>query len=166
MRALVVSPTLPWPLDAGGRLRTTNLLRELATRHEITLWCVRQEGADADAVAALRALGLTLRVFPRAKRGLLQRLGAPPQESWFWSPALSRALRELPADAFDVVHIDELCQVRALPERGWTLLARPEDLPVDTPPTLVAERDERMVTLVFLPNEQGGGASAAVFDAR
>jgi len=55
---------------------------------------------------------------------------------------------------------------RALPERGWTLLARPEDLPVDTPPTLVAERDERMVTLVFLPNEQGGGASAAVFDAR
>jgi len=118
MRALVVSPTLPWPLDAGGRLRTTNLLRELATRHEITLWCVRQEGADADAVAALRALGLTLRVFPRAKRGLLQRLGAPPQESWFWSPALSRALRELPADAFDVVHIDELCQVRALPERG------------------------------------------------
>ncbi len=117
MRALVVSPTLPWPLDAGGRLRTTNLLRELATRHEVTLWCVRQSGASAKAEAALRALGLSLRVFPRAKRGLLQRLGAPPQESWFWSPALCRALGELRADAFDVVHVDELCQVRTLPER-------------------------------------------------
>jgi len=55
---------------------------------------------------------------------------------------------------------------RELPERGWTFLARPEDLPTDAPPTLVAERDDRMVTLVFLPNQQTGGASAAVFDAR
>jgi len=55
---------------------------------------------------------------------------------------------------------------RELVEHGWTLMARPEDLPTDTPPTLIAERDDRMVTLVFLPNEQEGGASAAVFDAR
>ncbi len=54
---------------------------------------------------------------------------------------------------------------RDLAANGWTILetgARPSD----APPTLVAERRERMVTLIFQPDPEGGGSQAAIFDGR
>jgi glycosyltransferase involved in cell wall biosynthesis len=122
MRVLVVAPTLPWPPDSGGRIRTASLLRELAPRHELRLLCVRQPGADADDEAALRELGLEVEVLPRGRRGPLRRLSGPPEEGWFWSPALARRLRELDGEGFDLVHLDELSLVRALPRELRTPL--------------------------------------------
>ena len=54
---------------------------------------------------------------------------------------------------------------RELGAAGWTFLetaARPSDAPA----TLVAERGERMVTLIFSPDLVNGGSQAAIFDGR
>lgn len=122
MRVLVVAPTLPWPLDAGGRIRTASLLRELAPRHELTLACVRQEGAGPEAEQAVRSLGVELEVHPRGRRSLLQRLSGPAEEGWFWSPALARRLARADHEGHDLVHLDELCLVRSLPRELHTPL--------------------------------------------
>jgi len=42
MKILVVSSFLPFPLHSGGHVRLYNLLRELSTRHKITLVCEKR----------------------------------------------------------------------------------------------------------------------------
>lgn len=43
MKILVISPFVPWPLDAGGKIRIFNLVKELSARHEVTLACLSAE---------------------------------------------------------------------------------------------------------------------------
>jgi len=39
MKILFISPELPWPLDTGGKIRSFNILKELAKEHQIILLC-------------------------------------------------------------------------------------------------------------------------------
>lgn len=54
---------------------------------------------------------------------------------------------------------------RDLADRGWSIL-EPAQRPSEAPPTIIAERGERMVTLVFQPDPANGGSQAAIFDGR
>ena len=55
---------------------------------------------------------------------------------------------------------------RDLERNGWSLLETEAPRPADAPPTLIAERDQRMVTLMFQPDAERGGSQAAIFDTR
>ena len=46
MHFLWIKPGGLWPLNTGGRLRSYNMLAELARRHEVTL--LTTHGADED----------------------------------------------------------------------------------------------------------------------
>lgn len=63
---LAVSSELPWPLNAGGRLRTFHLLRAIAQRFKVHL-VVGGHEPDPAAVAALAAhdISATVAVLPR-----------------------------------------------------------------------------------------------------
>ena len=116
MRVLALAPSLPWPLDAGGRLRTYHLLRALAPRHQLRLFCVRQPGAGPEAEEALHAAGLDPRGFERSPAGGLAALVSPRPARWFHSRELRLSLGAPGAlDAFDLVHLDEPCLLPALP---------------------------------------------------
>ncbi|MCR4337676.1 MAG: glycosyltransferase family 4 protein [Candidatus Omnitrophica bacterium] len=39
MKILFLAPRLPWPMDTGGKIRTANILRQIAKRAEIHLLC-------------------------------------------------------------------------------------------------------------------------------
>jgi glycosyltransferase involved in cell wall biosynthesis len=56
MRLLVVSSWCPWPPVNGSKLRAYHLLRELATRHAITLLSFAETNEESDAGAALGGL--------------------------------------------------------------------------------------------------------------
>jgi len=116
VRVLFVSPTLPWPLDAGGRIRTWQLLRHSSEEHEVHLWAIRQPDAPEKAAARVGEVCAELRLFERSAMPLLQRVLAPAPARWFHSAALSEALGRLDPEAFDVIHVDELCETRAVPE--------------------------------------------------
>ena len=59
LRVLVLDEEIPYPPNAGKRIRTWNLLRSLAKRHSITLLCY---GYPADpAATALQNAGISLR---------------------------------------------------------------------------------------------------------
>lgn len=53
-----------------------------------------------------------------------------------------------------------------LEANGWTLVPLATERTSAAPRTLIAERGERMVTLVLLPDAEGGGSSAAIFDVQ
>lgn len=116
MRVLFLSPSPPWPQDAGGRIRTYHLLRALSKSCEIDLWTVRQpEFSDAD-IPALQSVTRDLRLFERTRARPLRRLTGPKQETWFHSAAMVRALQDLRTPDYDLIHVDELCLARALPD--------------------------------------------------
>ena len=85
MRVLFLSPTLPWPLDAGGRIRTYHLLREVSRQHEVHLWAVRQPGLPADAEVVLEQVCAELRVFERSELQIPRSWIAPAAVAWFHS---------------------------------------------------------------------------------
>lgn len=116
MRVLFLSPTLPWPLDAGGRIRTWQLLRALREKHEVHLWAVRQPDAPEETAARVREVCAELRLFERSPLPLLRRVLAPAPSRWFHSAGRDEALEQLDPETFDVIHVDELCQVRAVPD--------------------------------------------------
>lgn len=73
LRILVVDEALPYPPDSGKRLRTWNLLRRLAARHDLVLLCYSGVGnSDGAAEAALTAAGIACHTL------------APPAEACGW----------------------------------------------------------------------------------
>jgi polysaccharide biosynthesis protein PslH len=57
LRVLVIDEDIPFPLDAGKRIRTWNLLRRLAERHSVHLLCYghpNDPGVDAIQQAGIR----------------------------------------------------------------------------------------------------------------
>lgn len=68
MRVLVVDEEIPYPLNSGKRLRTFNLLKPLASRHDITFVC-RQHGHLAEVqLRAMKEAGIRTIVVPHPIR--------------------------------------------------------------------------------------------------
>ena len=66
MKILFLSPTVPFPLTDGGRIRVFNLLKQIATKSDVTLLALETQPTDADGVAQLRQLGIQVHLIPNA----------------------------------------------------------------------------------------------------
>lgn len=64
MRILVVDEEIPFPLNSGKRLRTFNLLKHLALRHEIIFVCRQHEATETTDRQALEQVGIKTVVAP------------------------------------------------------------------------------------------------------
>ena len=105
MKLLVLLSRFPYPLDKGDKLRAYYQLRELAQRHEISLFALSDEPVPAEALAAVRPLcrgGLVLRRLrrPGIARGLAWALarGRPLQVGYFYDAGAQRQVDELLRD--------------------------------------------------------------------
>ena len=58
LNVLVLDEWVPYPPDSGKRIRTWNLLRRLALRHEITLLCYGDSGDEASALVRAARISL------------------------------------------------------------------------------------------------------------
>lgn len=119
MRIIFVTVRPPYPLTAGGRIRTFHLLRHISQVHSVTLTTAIETDEDASAARALQAQipQLTLRlttVPPRRSglRGLMTALFSPVDPlPYTWAayrhPRFTGNLkRALQADSFDLLHCD------------------------------------------------------------
>lgn len=112
---LAIDEEIPYPLNAGKRIRTWNLLRYLAARHRITFVCYGSE--DQAGFAEMSQLGIRVVVVPPLPvagspafyAGALANLASP----WPYSVArhhtarYARTLERLAADApFDLLHCE------------------------------------------------------------
>ena len=66
IRVLFLSPTVPFPLTDGGRIRVFNLLKQIATKNDVTLLALETQPTDAEGVAELEQLGVQVHLVPNA----------------------------------------------------------------------------------------------------
>jgi glycosyltransferase involved in cell wall biosynthesis len=71
LKVVVIDEDLCWPVNNGKRIRTYNLLRRAAQRHDLTLIAYGYEDDDPDAANRLADLGIEviLAKGPRRRRG-------------------------------------------------------------------------------------------------
>jgi polysaccharide biosynthesis protein PslH len=77
MRILYLTQLLPYPLDAGAKVREYYLLKYLTARHDVTLVCFGRAGDSPEAVEHLRGMCRAVRVVPlrRSRAGEALSLG-------------------------------------------------------------------------------------------
>lgn len=115
MRIAFVTPYLPHPLDAGGKIRSFHLLRGLALAHEVDLYTVHY-GQAPQAPPALAGLCASIRSIPLEARDGLWRKAAGAFRPFtraldhFGTPASrAEARQRLAAGGYDLLVADELC---------------------------------------------------------
>ena len=129
MRILWVKVGGLWPLNAGGRLRSFHILRELSRRHEVTLLTTHAPGDDPAGLAAQLPESEVLslphavpkRGHPRFVAALVRSwLSALPVDLWRWRvPALrAEVARRLASGRVDLCVADFLTGAVAVPLAG------------------------------------------------
>jgi glycosyltransferase involved in cell wall biosynthesis len=118
MKVLVIDEEIPFPMNSGKRLRTLNLLKPLAKRHEITFLCRYHEDTDKPDIQAMEQCGIRTRVVPhpiRKKAGLkfysalLANLAskAPYSVTSHYSKQMMEATAQILAERpYDLIHCE------------------------------------------------------------
>lgn len=63
----MLTPYLPYPLLSGGQIRTYNLLKKLANKHEVTLFALIKDEEEKKYIPELQKYCTAVRVFKRSK---------------------------------------------------------------------------------------------------
>ncbi len=116
MKILFLSPTVPFPLTDGGRIRVYNLLKQIAEKSDVTLLALETQPTDGDGVVELQALGIEVHLvpnaptLPRVSFGTLAKAffkRQPITVARYDVPTYRRKLRTLLAnETFDLVHYE------------------------------------------------------------
>ena len=116
MKILFLSPTVPFPLTDGGRIRVFNLLKQIAKQSDVTLLALETQETDAEGVAELQQLGITVHLVPHAPTLPRVSLGTlvkaffkrqPITVARYDVPAYRQKFKELIAEqSFDLVHYE------------------------------------------------------------
>ena len=116
MKILFLSPTVPFPLTDGGRIRVFNLLKQIAAKSDVTLLALETQPTDAEGVAELQQLGIQVHLVPNAPT--LPRVSFGTLVNAFFKrqpitvarydlPTYRQKFRELVAtENFDLVHYE------------------------------------------------------------
>lgn len=117
MRILLLTQVLPFPPDAGPKVKTYNLLQYFARHHEVTLVSLvrsEAEAARADALRGCCAAVHTVQLHRSRRRDLMHLAGSMLSGDSFLmrrdeSRELHALLHELTSrQSFDIVHADQL----------------------------------------------------------
>src|SRR3990167_8860692 len=74
MNLLFLAPRLPLPPDTGAKIRTWNILKQLAKRFKVTLICFSFEKNDCEYVARLEAMGIQVKLIPAPIPNLFEKI--------------------------------------------------------------------------------------------
>jgi len=126
MKILFLSPTVPFPLTDGGRIRVFNLLKQIATKNDVTLLALETQPTDAEGVAQLQQLGVQVHLVPNAPTLPSVSLGTllkafvrrqPITVARYDLPAYRQKFKELIAtETFDLVHYEMFHTAQFQPE--------------------------------------------------
>ena len=116
MKILFLSPTVPFPLTDGGRIRVFNLLKQIATKNDVTLLALETQPTDVETVAELQQLDIQVHLvrntptLPRVSFSTLVtalRKRQPITVARYARPAYRQKFRELIAtENYDLVHYE------------------------------------------------------------
>ena len=116
MKILYLSPTVPYPLTDGGRIRVFNLLKQIAQNKDVTLLALETQPTDGESIAHIQDLGIKVHLVPNSST--LSRVSLSTLFSAFFKrqpitvarynvTAYRQKLRELlSTETFDLVHYE------------------------------------------------------------
>lgn len=120
----MLTPYLPWPLHSGGQIRTYNLLKNLAKKHEITLFSFIRDDAERAYLPKLQPFCRKIQVFRRTKSPWAPRnillSGFTPYPFLvciYYSRHAQAALRaELIEGKYDIIHAETFYVMPNIPD--------------------------------------------------
>jgi len=130
MKILMLTPYLPYPPTSGGQVRSFNLIKNLSTKHEITLFSLIKEDKEKKYVLELEKYCSQVRVFRRPPRpwmlGNVLRAGFgryPFLVVRNFSKEEKRAVKEiLSKQKFDLIHAENFYVMPHIPKTHIPIL--------------------------------------------
>lgn len=130
MKILMLTPYLPYPLLSGGQIRTYNLLKKLASKHEVTLFALIKEESERQYVPELEKYCQKVRVFKRSKKPFTLRNILMTGFSSFpflvirnLTPETKTAVtQELKKNKYDLIHAETFYMMPNIPETNVPIL--------------------------------------------
>jgi len=124
MKILMLTPYLPYPLLSGGQIRTYNLLKKLAKKHEITLFALIKNEQEKQYVPELEKYCSKVRVFKRSEKPFtVKNIFKALFSSYPFLvvrnhvPETIEAIRkELSEEKYDLIHSETFYMMPHLPE--------------------------------------------------
>ena len=68
MKILMLTPYLPYPLLSGGQIRSYHLIRQMAKKHDITLFALIKDESERQYLPELKKYCREVRVFKRSQK--------------------------------------------------------------------------------------------------
>ena len=124
MRILMLSPTLPWPLNTGAKIRIYHVLRELArVKHEVSLFALTHEFYVPEDLEVLKSHCTDLHVIPvknrsRPRAALKALLSFKPYGvAKFENPEFREAVSEALQENYDILWVHLMETLAYMPKR-------------------------------------------------
>ena len=129
MKILMITPYFPYPLVSGGQIRTYNLLKNLAAKHEITLAAFIRDDSEKKHLNELQAYCKKVIIFKRRKAWapvniLLSAVTPYPfLVSIYFDPNVKKAIsRELARQNYDLIHAETFYVMPNIPKTNVPIL--------------------------------------------
>jgi polysaccharide biosynthesis protein PslH len=139
MNILLVSSYLPYPLFSGGHIRLFNLIKELSSKHKITLICEKRDYQGDSEVNELKKICKKVITVQRRKQWSIENIiktglsASPFLITGHTIPEMEKAIRkELNENQFDLIHAETSYIMQNIP-------------PTDVPIILVEHNVEYLV---------------------
>ncbi len=130
MKILMLTPYLPYPLLSGGQIRTYNLLKTLAKKHDVTLFALIKDYDEKQYIPELEKYCSSVRVFKRSSKPFTLKTVFQTAFSSFpflvirnHVPAVMDAVRqELAGGEYDLIHAETFYMMPHLPKTTVPIL--------------------------------------------
>ena len=130
MKILMLTPYLPYPLLSGGQIRTFNLLKQLASKHEITLFALIKDPSERKHIKQLQPFCKQVRVFKRSQKPFtLKNILKTGFSSYPFlvmrnhvPEAVEAVKTELATTQYDLIHAETFYMMPHIPETSTPIL--------------------------------------------
>lgn len=124
MKILMLTPYLPYPLLSGGQIRTYNLLKKLAGKHEVTLFSLIKDFEEEKYIPELEKYCTKVEVFKRSEKPFtLKNIIKTAISSYPFlvmrnhAPKIISAVEEeLKSNSYDLIHAETFYMMPHIPE--------------------------------------------------
>lgn len=126
----MLTPYLPYPLLSGGQIRTYNLLKQLAKKHEITLFALIKDEKERAYIKNIAQFCHQVKVFKRSSKPFTLKNILKTAFSTFpflvmrnhVSEAVEAIKQELAINQYDLIHAETFYMMPHIPETTIPIL--------------------------------------------
>jgi len=129
MKILMITPYLPYPLLSGGQIRSYNLLKHLAKKHEITLVSFIRQKEETESIEKLKGFCQDVEVVLRRKAWspvniLLSGFSHLPfLVAIYYSPQAKKIISDLlEKEKFDLIHAETFYVMPNIPKTSVPII--------------------------------------------